>query len=138
MIVVEDKRAPKTQIDEITERYFNVKGIINLDRNDVQHTLAGEDGHLIVVRQQDEDNRSFLESFFEWLLKRPDIKQYNRFLFYFGSPADHPLMMTDINIVQDFCTHLEGDDMVDIIWGVYNEAEGNAATAIALCGTTRQ
>lgn len=135
MEIVEDKQVGMAQHDKIIEQYFNVKGIINLDRNDVDYTLGHKDGLLIVAKQGDEDNKSFLDSFFKWLLERQGIKEYRRFLFYFGNPVDHPLRMSELTIVSDFCSQLED---ASIIWGVYDEAEGSGATAIAVCGGTNQ
>ena len=75
MEIIEDKQVGMAQRDEIIERYFSVKGIINLDRNDVEYTLGRKDGLLIVAKQGDEDNQSFLDTFFKRLLERQGIKE---------------------------------------------------------------
>ena len=132
MVVVREKSVGLAQVDEIAEQYFGIKGIINLDRTDVAHTLKGENGLLIVARQENEDNGTFLKSLFERLLQRPGVKDSNCFLFYFGSPADHPLRMSDMNTVQEFCGMLDSDES-DIIWGIFRRAEGEGMAAIVLC-----
>lgn len=131
MEIIEDKQVGMAQRDEIIERYFSVKGIINLDRNDVEYTLGRKDGLLIVAKQGDEDNQSFLDTFFKRLLERQGIKEYRNFLFYFGNSVDHPFRMSELTVVSDFCSQFED---ANIIWGVYGEAEGSGATAIAVCG----
>ena len=130
-MIYTEERVSNKQMDELAERLFPKRGIINLDRNDLEAVLAGNDGVLLSALQENDDGRTFLQRFFSRLSEIPEMEQARSIMFYFGNSAENPLKMDDLALIGDFLSQYPD---TDCIWGVKMNDEGVGLSAVAVFG----
>lgn len=99
---------------------ITVKGVINLDFNDVDTTLRNGGAAIISSGYGTGERRvtKAIESALESpLLKNRDVYGSKRILmnFYFNPNSDSPLIMEEMNEIQEFMANFDPD--LDVIWG---------------------
>jgi len=104
---------------------ITVKGVINLDFNDVDTTLRNGGAAIISSGYGTGERRvtKAIENALESpLLKNRDVYGSKRILmnFYFNPNGDAPLIMEEMNEIQEFMANFDPD--LDVIWGTaYDE-----------------
>jgi len=99
---------------------ITVKGVINLDFNDVDTTLRNGGAAIISSGYGTGERRvtKAIENALESpLLKNRDVYGSKRILmnFYFNPNSDAPLIMEEMNEIQEFMANFDPD--LDVIWG---------------------
>ena len=99
---------------------ITVKGVINLDFNDVDTTLRNGGAAIISSGYGTGERRvtKAIENALESpLLKNRDVYGSKRILmnFYFNPHSDAPLIMEEMNEIQEFMANFDPD--LDVIWG---------------------
>ena len=100
---------------------ITVKGVINLDFNDVNTTLRNGGAAIISSGYGTGERRvaSAIEDALESpLLKNRDVYGAKKILmnFYFNPNSDAPLIMEEMNEISDFMANFVDPD-IDVIWG---------------------
>ena len=100
---------------------ITVKGKINLDFNDVNTTLRDGGAAIISSGYGSGERRvtKAIENALESpLLKNRDVYGSQRILmnFYYNPDSDYPLLMDEMNEIQEFMANF--DQEVDVIWGM--------------------
>ena len=131
--MIEEKRINESQLKEVVGLFQSDKMLLKLDADDVKAVLFGTEGMLYQANQaEDVDNRTFMRSFFNELLKKPEVKSGTTLLLSIGMSTDNPLVMDDMEIVSHFLDSLE-DENLDVKWGLKNNNEGSRMTLLAVC-----
>jgi len=99
---------------------ITVKGVINLDFNDVDTTLRNGGAAIISSGYGTGERRvtKAIENALESpLLKNRDVYGSKKILmnFYFNPNSDSPLIMEEMNEIQEFMANFDPD--LDVIWG---------------------
>ena len=100
---------------------ITVKGKINLDFNDVNTTLRNGGAAIISSGYGTGERRvtrAIEDALESPLLKNRDVYGSQKILmnFYYNPKSDHPLLMDEMNEIQEFMANF--DQEVDVIWGM--------------------
>lgn len=100
---------------------ITVKGKINLDFNDVNTTLRNGGAAIISSGYGTGERRvtrAIEDALESPLLKNRDVYGSQKILmnFYYNPKSDHPLLMDEMNEIQEFMANF--DKEVDVIWGM--------------------
>lgn len=118
-----------SQLNELSARLFKVKGMINLDKNDLAYVLAGNDDcTLITARREDEDSREFMTKFTSYLASKPDVKEWRRIMMYLGYSPKHPLKVEDVPIINELLSQTMSE--YDFIWGLHENPDEVGLSAV--------
>lgn len=130
-MIITEERVNLSQLDELSERLFKVKGKINLDKNDLAYVLTGnEDCTLITVKREDEESKEFMTKFTSYLASKPDIKKWKRIMFNFGYSPKHPFNMEDVSIISEFLA--QSPEEFDVVWGVHENPDEVGLSAVVV------
>ena len=133
-MIITEERVNISQIDELSERLFKVKGKINLDKNDLAWILAGSDDcTLISARHENEESCEFVTKFVTYLAAKPNLKNWKRLMLKFGYSQEHPLKMEDISIINEIL--FQKIDEFDIIWGLHENPDEIGLSADIIINT---
>lgn len=120
-----------SQLNELSERLFKVKGKINLDKNDLSYILGSKyDSKLITVQSEDEESLEFMTKFTSYLASKPDVNKWKRMMLYFGYSPNHPLRMEDVTIINEFLTQSLSE--LDLLWGVHENPDEIGLSAVVV------
>ena len=100
---------------------ITVEGKINLDFNDVNTTLRNGGAAIISSGYGTGERRvtkAIGDALESPLLKNRDVYGSQKILmnFYYNPKSDHPLLMDEMNEIQEFMANFDKD--VDVIWGM--------------------
>lgn len=127
------KHVNESQLEEIAELIQNGESMIGLDRNDVKAILVGKEGELYqALKEDDVDNSAFMRNFFNELKKKEEVRSCTSMLISLGMSKDSPLMMEDMEIINDFFDSFENENL-EIKWGVKNNEESKGMTLLTVC-----
>ncbi len=132
-MIMKERRVNESHIDEIVELIQGEDILLNLDRHDVENMLMGKEGMLYeACNENGTDNATFLKEFFGELMQKDAVRKCKSLLIGICMCMEVPLMMDDMDIVNDFFASIGNDDM-DIKWGMQRRsAEGNMSI-MAVC-----
>ena len=130
---ITEKHVTETQLKELVGLFLNEKAMIGLDVNDVKYILEGKEGIMFEgLNDEDEDNATFMRHFFEALTQKDEVKSCSSLLINVGMATESPLLMDDMNVINDFIESLDNEDM-EIKWGIKTNAEGIGMTILVMC-----
>lgn len=132
-MVITTKHVNESHLDEIAGLIQNKESMINLDRNDVKTNLVGKEGILYqAVQDEDVDNSTFMKDFFNELKKKDEVRTCTSMLISIGMSQDSPLMMEDMEVINDFFESFDNDN-IEAKWGVRNNEDGMRMTLLTVC-----
>ena len=135
-MIITEESVNFSQLDELSERLFKVKGKINLDRNDLVVMLGGNfDSKLITFQREEEESKEFLTKLTSYLSSKPEIKRMKGIMMYFGYSTKHPLRMEDMALINEFLAQAEGE--FDAIWGIHENPDEIGLSAEVIINTER-
>ena len=116
---------------------ITVEGDINLDFCDVESTLRGGGGAIMAMGRGEGEHRvekSVVDALDSPLIYGNDIDKAKRILLNIYTSKDHPLLVSEMNEIDQFMDAL--DPNIDVIWGVSNDNTlgGNAKVTILATG----
>lgn len=121
------------QVEEIAGLIQNEESMINLDRNDVKAILIGKEGILYqAVQDEGVDNSTFMRDFFNELKKKDQVRSCSSMLISLGMSQNNPLMMEDMEVVNDFFESFD-NEILEAKWGIKNNDEGMRMTLLTVC-----
>lgn len=127
------KHVNESQWEEIAELIQNGQSMIGLDRNDVKDILVGKEGILYQAEKEDDvENSTFMRDFFDELKKKDEVRTCTSLLISIGMSPDNPLMMDDMEIINDFFESFDNENLA-IKWGMKNNEDGKNVTLLMLC-----
>lgn len=128
-----EKQINDSHLNEITALVQGEKGMMSLDEHDVKNVLLGKEGVLYQGFQEEgEDNSSFMKDFFDELQKKEALQACTSMLICVGMSPDNPLMMEDMEIVDDFVSLFESGG-VATKWGTKTHLEGSGMSLLVVC-----
>ena len=103
---------------------ITVKGVVNLDFNDVNTTLRNGGAAIISSGYGQGERRvskAIADALESPLLKNRDVYGSHKILmnFYFNPESESPLIMEEMNEIQEFMANF--DQEVDVIWGMAHD-----------------
>lgn len=132
-MVITTKYVNESQIEEIAGLIQNGQSMIGLDRNDVKTILMGKEGILYqAVQDEGVDNSTFMRDFFNELKKKDQVRSCSSMLISLGMSQDNPLIMEDMEVINDFFESFDNDN-IEAKWGVKNIEEGMRMTLLTVC-----
>ena len=132
-MVITTKHVNESQIEEIAGLIQNGQSMIGLDRNDVKTILMGKEGILYqAVQDEGVDNSTFMRDFFNELKKKDQVRSCSSMLISLGMSQDNPLIMEDMEVINDFFESFDNDN-IEAKWGVKNIEEGMRMTLLTVC-----
>ena len=132
-MVITTKHVNESQIEEISGLIQNGQSMIGLDRNDVKTILMGKEGILYqAVQDESVDNSTFMRDFFNELKKKDQVRSCTSMLISLGMSQDNPLIMEDMEVINDFFESFDNDN-IEAKWGVKNNEEGMRMTLLTVC-----
>lgn len=103
-------------LDQITERVVSKEAMICIDADDVNRVLVGKSGMMYEARHEDGTHSDFMESFFTELAAKSEVKNSKNVLISIKMDEESPLMMEDMNIINEFMDVFADDTKA--IWGL--------------------
>lgn len=132
-MVIRTKHVNESQLEEITGLIQNEESIIKLDENDIKSILVGKEGILYqAIQDEGVDNGTFMRDFFNELKKKDQVRSCTSMIISLGMSQDNPLMMDDMEIINDFFESFDTDNL-EAKWGIKNNKEGMRMTALTVC-----
>lgn len=132
-MVITTKHVNESQIEEISGLIQNGQSMIGLDRNDVKTILMGKEGILYqAVQDESVDNSTFMRDFFNELKKKDQVRSCSSMLISLGMSQDNPLIMEDMEVINDFFESFDNDN-IEAKWGVKNNEEGERMSILTIC-----
>lgn len=132
-MVITTKHVNESQIEEISGLIQNGQSMIGLDRNDVKTILMGKEGILYqAVQDESVDNSTFMRDFFNELKKKDQVRSCTSMLISLGMSQDNPLIMEDMEVINDFFESFDNDN-IEAKWGVKNNEEGERMSILTIC-----
>ena len=130
---ISEKHITEAQLEEIAGLFQYEKAMIGLDMNDVRYILEGKEGMMYEgLNNEGEDNTTFMRHFFEALAQKEEVMSCSSLLINIGMATENPLMMDDMNVINDFIESLDNEEM-EIKWGIKTNAEGMGMTMLVIC-----
>mgnify|MGYP002624630289 FL=1 len=132
-MVITTKHVNESQLEEIAGLIQNEESMINLDKNDVKAILMGKEGILYqAVQDEGVDNSTFMKDFFNELKKKAEVRTCTSILISIGMSQDSPLMMEDMEVINDFFESFDKESL-EAKWGIKNNDEGMRMTLLIVC-----
>ncbi len=122
----------QSQLKEVVEMVVKHKGVINIDEDDVRYVLVGKAGSMYTACQGDENCQEFLQRSFQELMEQPAVKECKYVLLNVGMSPEEPLLMEDMNIINEFMGSFSNND-VEFKWGLYHQEEGQKMALYVIC-----
>ena len=132
-MVITTKHVNESKLEEIAGLIQNEESMINLDRNDIKAILMGKEGILYqAVQDEGVDNSTFMKDFFNELKKKVEVRTCTSMLISIGMSQDSPLMMEDLEVINDFFESFDNESL-EAKWGIKNNDEGMRMTLLTVC-----
>ncbi len=131
---ISEKHITEAQLEEMAGLFLYEKAMIGLDIQDLKSVLEGKEGILYVAQNDDnEDNRSFMKHVFDELTKKEEVKACTNLLINIGMAEDCPLIMDDMNTLNELFESFDNEEM-EIRWGI-KPNDGNTGMTIQIICT---
>ena len=131
---ISEKHITEAQLKEMAGLFLYEKAMIGLDIQDLKSVLEGKEGILYVAQNDDnEDNRSFMKHVFDELTKKEEVKACTNLLINIGMAEDCPLIMDDMNTLNELFESFDNEEM-EIRWGI-KPNDGNTGMTIQIICT---
>ena len=132
-MVIKEQHVSESQLDEVVKLIENVKGLINLDKDDVKSVLVGKEGVLYQANQEEGmENSTFMKNFFGALKENEVVQGCTSMLISIGMSPEDPMMMDDIEIIHDFFESIHNENM-ESKWGLKNNEAGERMSILTIC-----
>ena len=132
-MVIKEQHVSESQLDEVVKLIENVKGLINLDKDDVKSVLVGKEGVLYQANQEEGvENSTFMKDFFGALKENEVVQGCTSMLISIGMSPEEPMMMDDIEIIHDFFESIHNENM-ESKWGLKNNEAGERMSILTIC-----
>ena len=132
-MVIKEQHVCESQLDEVVKLIENVKGLINLDKDDVKSVLVGKEGVLYQANQEEGmENSTFMKNFFGALKENEVVQGCTSMLISIGMSPEDPMMMDDIEIIHDFFESIHNENM-ESKWGLKNNEAGERMSILTIC-----
>ena len=132
-MVIKEQHVSESQLDEVVKLIENVKGLINLDNDDVKSVLVGKEGVLYQANQEEGvENSTFMKDFFGALKENEVVQGCTSMLISIGMSPEDPMMMDDIEIIHDFFESIHNENM-ESKWGLKNNEAGERMSILTIC-----
>lgn len=132
-MVIKEQHVSESQLDEVVKHIENVKGLINLDKDDVKSVLVGKEGVLYQANQEEGvENSTFMKDFFGALKENEVVQGCTSMLISIGMSPEDPMMMDDIEIIHDFFESIHNENM-ESKWGLKNNEAGERMSILTIC-----
>lgn len=132
-MVIKEQHVSESQLDEVVKLIENVKGLINLDKDDVKSVLVGKEGVLYQANQEEGMvNSTFMKDFFGALKENEVVQGCTSMLISIGMSPEDPMMMDDIEIIHDFFESIHNENM-ESKWGLKNNEAGERMSILTIC-----
>lgn len=132
-MVIKEQHVSESQLDEVVKLIENVKGLINLDKDDVKSVLVGKEGVLYQANQEEGvENSTFMKDFFGALKENEVVQGCTSMLIIIGMSPEDPMMMDDIEIIHDFFESIHNENM-ESKWGLKNNEAGERMSILTIC-----
>ena len=132
-MVIKEQHVSESQLDEVVKLIENVKGLINLDKDDVKSVLVGKEGVLYQANQEEGvENSTFMKDFFGALKENEVVQGCASMLISIGMSPEEPMMMDDIEIIHDFFESIHNENM-ESKWGLKNNEAGERMSILTIC-----
>ena len=132
-MVIKEQHVSESQLDEVVKLIENVKGLINLDKDDVKSVLVGKEGVLYQANQEEGvENSTFIKDFFGALKENEVVQGCTSMLISIGMSPEEPMMMDDIEIIHDFFESIHNENM-ESKWGLKNNEAGERMSILTIC-----
>ena len=132
-MVIKEQHVSESQLDEVVKLIENVKGLINLDKDDVKSVLVGKEGVLYQANQEEGvENSTFMRDFFGALKENEVVQGCTSMLISIGMSPEDPMMMDDIEIIHDFFESIHNENM-ESKWGLKNNEAGERMSILTIC-----
>lgn len=132
-MVIKEQHVSESQLDEVVKLIENVKGLINLDKDDVKSVLVGKEGVLYQANQEEGvENSTFMKDFFGALKENEVVQGCTSMLISIGMSPEDPMMMDDIEIIHDFFESIHNENM-ESKWGLKNNEAGERMSILTIC-----
>ena len=132
-MVIKEQHVSESQLDEVVKHIENVKGLINLDKDDVKSVLVGKEGVLYQANQEEGvENSTFIKDFFGALKENEVVQGCTSMLISIGMSPEDPMMMDDIEIIHDFFESIHNENM-ESKWGLKNNEARERMSILTIC-----
>ena len=132
-MIIKEQHVSESQLDEVVKLIENVKGLINLDKDDVKSVLVGKEGVLYQANQEEGvENSTFIKDFFGALKENEVVQGCTSMLISIGMSPEDPMMMDDIEIIHDFFESIHNENM-ESKWGLKNNEAGERMSILTIC-----
>ena len=132
-MIIKEQHVSESQLDEVVKLIENVKGLINLDKDDVKSVLVGKEGVLYQANQEEGmENSTFMKNFFGALKENEVVQGCTSMLISIGMSPEEPLMMEDIEIIHDFFESFDNENL-EAKWGLRNNEDCMRMTLLTVC-----
>ena len=132
-MIIKEQHVSESQLDEVVKLIENVKGLINLDKDDVKSVLVGKEGVLYQANQEEGvENSTFMKDFFGALKENEVVQGCTSMLISIGMSPEDPMMMDDIEIIHDFFESIHNENM-ESKWGLKNNEAGERMSILTIC-----
>ncbi len=132
-MIIKEQHVSESQLDEVVKLIENVKGLINLDKDDVKSVLVGKEGVLYQANQEEGmENSTFMKNFFGALKENEVVQGCTSMLISIGMSPEDPMMMDDIEIIHDFFESIHNENM-ESKWGLKNNEAGERMSILTIC-----
>lgn len=132
-MVIKEQHVSESQLDEVVKLIENVKGLINLDKDDVKSVLVGKEGVLYQANKEEGvENSTFMKDFFGALKENEVVQGCTSMLISIGMSPEDPMMMDDIEIIHDFFESIHNENM-ESKWGLKNNEAGERMSILTIC-----
>lgn len=132
-MIIKEQHVSESQLDEVVKLIENVKGLINLDKDDVKSVLVGKEGVLYQANQEEGmENSTFMKNFFGALKENEVVQGCTSMLISIGMSPEDPMMMDDIEIIHDFFESIHNENM-ESKWSLKNNKAGERMSILTIC-----
>lgn len=118
-------------MDKITERVVNKEAMIRLDADDISKALIGKSGVMYEAHNAGKDRSDFINSFFNELAVKSQVKNSTSVLISIEADNNDPLMMEDTSIINGFIERFSDD--TETIWGISTNSSDGIMKLLVIC-----
>lgn len=130
---IREQYVSESQLEEVVRLLGDAKSLINLDKADVMRVLVGKEGILYQANQEEGmENSTFMKEFFGALKEKEVVQDCTCMLTNIGMSLEYPLMMEDIEIINDFFESIDNEKK-EYKWGLKHNKEGQRMSILTIC-----
>jgi hypothetical protein len=130
---ITERQITEKQLEEVTNLMLDDKALISLDIHDVESVLSGKEGILYEAQNdENEDNINFMKHVFDELKKKIEVMTSTYMLMNIGMDEERPLMMHDMDTLNDFFESFANEEMT-INWSIKTNDHNTSMTLYVLC-----